>query len=362
MKTLATVAPFSLAEVSKPVQVLRTGRWRFPDYGEVEIGPDDLQQYADNFKRNVRRQKLPVVIEHNHELGSYGWVRDMFVDGDALYAQVDWTERGADLVQSEAFKYISGELFPEWEDPESQTVHKNVPSAISITNFPRIKNMREIEQIAAGERLPYAVDLAHQPPLSFAEILIGMRSQPVNPENEQHHAPTPAPAQTPPTPHAEGVTPAMFAELQAQLKTKERQFEQRFAEQEQRLAEAHRLLGIERQTRILLECSEKVEKAKREGRITPAQADHYLAEAPKMSDEMRDFLFSDIASRPATAIPLGEVGTGAKPEERDTESKEARDALAARQKQIFAEAKKAGNAITMREALLQASRELREGK
>lgn len=127
---------------------------------------------------------------------------------------------------------------------------------------------------------------------------------------------------------------------------------------ETQLSEATKQIGIERETRLMLVFSEGLEKAKREGKINPAQQETYLSEGAKMSNEMRDFLIKDISARPKMTL-LGESGSGAPRSEQGgkVNGNADRVELAERANAIL----KADPKLGYKKALLQANKELAEG-
>lgn len=478
MTPLALIAPYRFGDPNKPVHILRTGKWHFPDMGEVDITRDDLKEIVTNFSNRVRRQDLPIVIEHNHDLGSYGWIRKVAIpddDPDNLYMEVDWTDKGRQLILDDMFRYPSVELYRQYEDTESGKQYGNVLSATSLTNFPRIKDLKSM---AAGETLPRAETVQ---PLSFSEILDELNAaQPSIPEflvaftssevetfsddellalllaADDHTTPqsvrdklptsafafvkqrkilihkpgnvragigrfmqtqgvseserdvawgrlkraakkfgisTPnswhdlgksdkvAAAEIPtgwigsiltrlgePMDPNKGQPPTeqmatQFAEMQAKVTAMEAAFAEQKKAHEVALAELDaqkKLVATEKAARVALECSDVLDAAKREFRITPAQAEAYLAELPKMDDAARAVWIKDIKDRPPIAS-LSEVGSGSH-DDSTTDETATRAKLADRQMAIFNEAKSKNAPISMREATLRASAELRGGK
>lgn len=79
----------------------------------VSFNRGDLQGFADAFDREV-----PIDLHHATMMGktdpastaARGWIKALRVQADALQALIKWTEEGAGLVGSEAFKYFSVEL------------------------------------------------------------------------------------------------------------------------------------------------------------------------------------------------------------------------------------------------------------
>lgn len=423
------VAPFELGEVGKPVQILRTGIWHFDDIGPLQVTKPMLQEFADNFKKNVRRGKLPITREHQAVYGSLGNLSDVYVgeDGESLYAVPEYNDFGEKEVKGGAWNYTSAELYHQWTDPETQQTHNNVLSGLTYTNYPRIKDMAQIT--CAEPRLSHLSE-DRQPELpavlselawlddwqtcTDAQIVALLLAE------HEHYTPTSVRDKLPDSAFAfpaqkkllihrmgnvkaaigrfksvqgvtdserdvawgrlkraatkfgidlhvsswrdlgksdetknmsegfyvtslydqftQGVTPmpetktaeVQLAEMQTQMAEQQKQLAEQvtkmqaqLSEQtaamalsetarkalETQLAETDRKLALERETREQLEFSEGVDKARRELKISPAQATTYLAEGAKMSADVRKFVMADITTRPVI-MSLGEQGSG----------------------------------------------------
>lgn len=140
------IAPFRMGEVGQPIQILRVGKWHFDQYGDVQITTQDIRQFVENFRTNVRRQKLPINIEHKSELGSYGYIKQVYANSDdtELWVVPEYTADGAEQVKSGKWMYTSAEFYRDYEDAESGTKAANVLIGLAMTNYPRIKSMQEV--------------------------------------------------------------------------------------------------------------------------------------------------------------------------------------------------------------------------
>lgn len=136
---------FEEANVKMPpkVQLLRTGKWKHPKYGEVEITKNTLQNLKRNFDEKVRGIDIAVDTEHKPEEGSKGWIKELFIedDGNELWGFVEWTSLGEDLVKDKIYRYFSAEYVPTYTDPESGKTYTDVLMGAALTNRPFIKAM-----------------------------------------------------------------------------------------------------------------------------------------------------------------------------------------------------------------------------
>ena len=134
-----------LAE-GKPIQIMKPGSFTHPDpsIGEFDITLADMEEIANNFNNNVRKQEIPVDIDHIHEGGAVGWFKEVKVEDDKLMAVVNWTEEGENDLAAGRFKYFSPHFGP-WQDPETNEEFRIVLMSGAITNFPFLKEMDPIE-------------------------------------------------------------------------------------------------------------------------------------------------------------------------------------------------------------------------
>lgn len=143
----------------KTIEVLRVGMWRTPYHGDIMISPDDLQEYVKNFDDGVARADngklgLPINFAHESWQKAAGWMNRIYVKGDSLMADVEWTEAGREGLLSGEWKCISPEFCPAgrggWCDPlDEDTYIPNVLEGAALTNIPLFRNMKPIMASAA---------------------------------------------------------------------------------------------------------------------------------------------------------------------------------------------------------------------
>ncbi|MCL6454363.1 MAG: phage protease [Alicyclobacillus sp.] len=130
------------------IQIMSTGEWDHPREGKIRITRDDLQRFADNFDRKVRGVNLFVDVSHKPDDGAVGEFKRVEVRGDQLWAEIAWTEKGAELIQSRTYNYFSPEFAFRWTDPATGQVHRDVLFGGALTNRPFLRHM---ERIALSE-------------------------------------------------------------------------------------------------------------------------------------------------------------------------------------------------------------------
>lgn len=105
----------------------------------------DLEQFVQNFKNNVRGVKLAVDVNHHPEHRAVGWFADVYREGDALFAVIEWTFEGEYLITSKQYRYFSPELFFSYRDEETKETIPNVLVGGGITNRPFFKGMQALQ-------------------------------------------------------------------------------------------------------------------------------------------------------------------------------------------------------------------------
>jgi len=120
-------------EVPTQVEVLHTGKFHHPAYGDFEIKPADLDELVHEFSHD---KEALIDVDHKASKGdtrAAGWVKGLSRVGDTLVATVDWTKHGSALVQNREYTRISAEYGPRRD-----------LKAITITNRPFLKGLKPI--------------------------------------------------------------------------------------------------------------------------------------------------------------------------------------------------------------------------
>lgn len=139
----------SFAELPDEIHVVPVGEWDHPAYGLMKITSSDIKEFIRNFKDKVRRD-LPITAGHDNgmsggELPAIGWFKDLIDRGIAgLYAVVEWTDQGKQLLSEGAFKYFSPEFYETYEDPETRKIFNHVLVGGALTNKPYFKELQAV--------------------------------------------------------------------------------------------------------------------------------------------------------------------------------------------------------------------------
>ena len=105
-----------------------------------------MKEFVKNFNSGLRND---IPINEGHEVmdekPAIGWFKKLVNKGsDGLWAVVEWTEQGKDLLRQKAYKYFSPEFYQQYEDPETRRVYNNVLVGGALTNKPYFKELTPV--------------------------------------------------------------------------------------------------------------------------------------------------------------------------------------------------------------------------
>jgi phage I-like protein len=131
------------------IEVLTEGYWEHPEYGAIEITPEDIDKFVQNFDAKTRKIDIAVDQEHKPDLGAAGWFRELrkVVENGVtkLKAKIEWTAMGMDLLSKGIYKYFSPEFDFEYEDFETHDTFENVLLGGALTNRPYFKSLAPVQ-------------------------------------------------------------------------------------------------------------------------------------------------------------------------------------------------------------------------
>lgn len=142
----------ALAEGSTPekIQLFKVGTFHHPEYGKFEITPKVLQEMKSNFDSKVRGIDLAVDYRHENEDVAAGWIKGIELDESGMWAVVDWTPKGKQIIKDKEFRYISPEFMLSYKDNESLKDFGPTLMGAALTNRPFIKRMEPVVELAEG--------------------------------------------------------------------------------------------------------------------------------------------------------------------------------------------------------------------
>lgn len=144
--TAARLSALHLTEQGRrAVTITRTGQFWDPRYGDFAITPAMLAEMVRNFDGRAYGQDIFIDVAHHPEDGAAGRIVRLFVEGDRLMAEVDWTPYGRDAIVSRGYQYLSAEFVDNFTDNERKQSHGTVLLGAGLTIRPAIKRLDPIQ-------------------------------------------------------------------------------------------------------------------------------------------------------------------------------------------------------------------------
>lgn len=127
------------------VTITRTGTFTDPRYGEFSITREMLLSMVKNFDGNVYGQKIVLDLAHRPQDGAAGFFKRLFLDGNKLRGEVQFTEYGAEAVRKRGFIYLSAEFADNYVDNEQRKEHGPTLLGAALTPRPVIKRLDPVQ-------------------------------------------------------------------------------------------------------------------------------------------------------------------------------------------------------------------------
>lgn len=117
------------------------GTFEHPGYGTITIDVARNERFVEHLRAHVYQDRIPVDAEHETKLsGAVAWIVDARLNPNgSADARVEWTERGRELVESGAYRYVSPEWYDAWTDPATGSSFRDVLIGAAITTRPFFK-------------------------------------------------------------------------------------------------------------------------------------------------------------------------------------------------------------------------------
>lgn len=141
----APLGRYVLAAVRQPVTVTRAGSFYDARYGEFEITPAMLAEMVRNFDARTYGQDVFLDVSHRPEDGAAGKITRLWVEGDRLLADVDWTPYGREAITARGYQYLSAEFADDYVDNEKRQHHGATLFGAALTIRPVIKRLDPIQ-------------------------------------------------------------------------------------------------------------------------------------------------------------------------------------------------------------------------
>lgn len=169
----------------------RLGKWRHPQYKQIELTQDTFDQMRTNFYAGSNGSRPFVRIGHANydaqpkdvgDTAALAWIDDLVQRGDVMYALANPTSQDAvDRIESGQFRYSSMEFYPNYKprDWGAEKVGATL-SAVALTNEPHLTNLPETRVVLSRDDRPamakqfFALDLGavEDDPMSDADKIL----------------------------------------------------------------------------------------------------------------------------------------------------------------------------------------------
>ena len=127
------------------IQIMRAWQWNHQLYWKINVDHTVLKDVVKNFDSNERWIELAVDENHEPNHKALAWYKKLYLQGkDALFATLELTKKGAELLNEGAYKYFSPEIVFQKKDEETGKVQKNLLIGGAFTNRPFFKAMQPL--------------------------------------------------------------------------------------------------------------------------------------------------------------------------------------------------------------------------
>lgn len=113
---------------------------------ESQKGPFDVDgESLDDIRKQFKGRGIDLVIDYEHQTlkdvqaPAAGWIKDIFKDGDAIAAKVEWTPQGRKYLENKEYRYLSPVVIVRKADNKAVGLH-----SVALTNTPAIDGMYPI--------------------------------------------------------------------------------------------------------------------------------------------------------------------------------------------------------------------------
>lgn len=134
-------------EALSEIELVHTGEWDSPTHGNFQISERTLDDMIYNFQ--TLRKEVAIDMSHFWKQGAAGWVKSLEKrlnesGGISLFAQVEWTDWGSQMITDRRFAFISPEIDFVHTDIETGREYYNVLVGAALTNRPFFKSLASI--------------------------------------------------------------------------------------------------------------------------------------------------------------------------------------------------------------------------
>lgn len=129
-----------IKNVPKTVKLLPLGQVK-SQKGDFIVDESSYQSISQKFKN----RKVDLVIDYEHQTlenvqaPAGGWIKDITLEKDGIYALVDWTDKASQYIKGKEYRYLSPVVLVDKSTRRVQALH-----SVALTNTPAIDGMEAI--------------------------------------------------------------------------------------------------------------------------------------------------------------------------------------------------------------------------
>lgn len=113
--------------------------------GNISSEKGDFVVDAESFKlikEHMQHRNIDIVIDYEHQTlqnvqaPAGGWIKELVLKNDGIYAKVEWTERAKSYLKGREYRYLSPVVMVRRQDKRAIQLH-----SAALTNTPAINGM-----------------------------------------------------------------------------------------------------------------------------------------------------------------------------------------------------------------------------
>jgi phage I-like protein len=158
--------------------ILPIGEYFTAAYGKLTITAEFCAAMVANWSGKVLGEREPF-LDTDHDRGeANGWIKDLQVRADGLYAKIEFTEKGAALIEGGLYKYFSADIGSVIDVTTGDEVYP-VLIACALTNTPAMNTMpaahlSDTDGAAHGDDPTGGASKGAEEMKTFAEIMAAL--------------------------------------------------------------------------------------------------------------------------------------------------------------------------------------------
>lgn len=127
----------NLTEAPEYIRVLPLG-YISSEKGDFLVDSESFRM----MKEHMEHRAVDIVIDYEHQTlkdiqaPAGGWIKELFLKSDGIFAKVEWTKRAKDYLQNREYRYLSPVVMVREKDHKASQIH-----SVALTNTPAINGM-----------------------------------------------------------------------------------------------------------------------------------------------------------------------------------------------------------------------------